>query len=82
MKLRIAGYASASGSEEYNQKLSERRANAVKDYLVNTGGIDGSRLETIGYGEANPAQPEADPSDKLSAAAYANMRVIIEVIEE
>jgi len=82
MKLRIAGYTSASGSEEYNQKLSERRAEAVKEYLVKTGGIDANRLTTIGYGEANPAKHEADPSDKLSAAAYANMRVVIEIIEE
>lgn len=82
MKIRIAGYTSASGSEEYNQDLSERRAEAVKDYLVTTGGIDGSRLETIGYGKSNPAKYEANPSDKLSDAALANMRVVIEVIEE
>lgn len=82
MKLRIAGYTSASGSEEYNQGLSERRAESVKEYLVKTGGIDGSRLATVGYGKANPARFEAVPSDKYSEAAYANMRVIIEVVEE
>ena len=82
MKLRIAGYTSASGSEEYNQDLSERRAEAVKAYLVKTGGIDGSRLATVGYGKRNPAKHEVDPSDKLSAEALANMRVVIEVVEE
>ena len=82
MTIRIAGHTSAAGSEEYNQKLSERRAEAVKEYLVKTGGIDGNRLTTIGYGETLPAKVEADPSDKLSAAALANMRVVIEVIEE
>jgi len=82
MKIRISGYTSAAGSEEYNQKLSERRALAVKEYLVKVGGINGSRLTTIGYGETNPAKHEADPSDKHSAAAHANMRVVIEVIEE
>ncbi|MGD0585669.1 MAG: OmpA family protein, partial [Oryzomonas sp.] len=82
MKIRISGYTSAAGSEEYNQKLSERRAAAAKEYLVKTGGIDGKRITTIGYGEKNPAQYEADPSDKNSAAAHANMRVLIEVIEE
>jgi len=82
MTIRIAGHTSAAGSEEYNQKLSERRAEAVKDYLVKKGGIDGNRLSTIGYGETQPAKIETDPSDKLSPAALANMRVVIEVIEE
>ncbi len=81
MKIRVAGYTSAAGSEEYNQKLSERRAEAVKEYLVKNGGIDGSRLTTIGHGKTSPAKYEADPSDKLSDAALANMRVVIEVIE-
>jgi OOP family OmpA-OmpF porin len=82
MKLRIAGYTSAAGSEEYNQDLSERRAGSVKEYLVKTGGIDANRLATIGYGKTSPAKFEANPSDKLSAEAYANMRVVIEIIEE
>lgn len=82
MKLRIAGYTSAAGSEEYNQGLSEKRAEAVKEYLVKTGGISENRLATIGYGETNPAKYEANPSDKLSVEALANMRVVIEVIEE
>jgi len=82
MQLRIAGYTSAAGSEEYNQSLSERRAEAVKAYLVKEGGIDADRLSTIGYGEKNPVQHEADPTDKLSPAALANMRVVLEIIEE
>lgn len=81
MHIRIAGYTSAAGSEEYNQLLSERRAASVKDYLVK-GGIDANRLSTIGYGESKPAKHEAAPSDKYSAEAYANMRVVIEIIEE
>ena len=49
----ITGYTDRLGSDSYNQKLSERRANAVRDYLVSKG-IDGSRLNAIGKGEANP----------------------------
>jgi outer membrane beta-barrel protein len=79
--IRVAGYTSASGTEAYNQALSERRAASVKDYLVN-GGIDESRISTIGYGEKNPAKYEADPSDRLSPEALANMRVVVEIIEE
>jgi len=79
-KIRIAGYTSASGTDEYNQKLSERRANAVKDYLVNEGVATPERLSKIGYGEANPAMYEAAPKDLYSKAAKANMRVLFEII--
>lgn len=79
MKIRIAGYASASGTEEYNQKLSEKRAAAVKNYLINQG-VSSDRLATIGYGETSPAEYEPIPSDINSAAAKANMRVLFEVI--
>ena len=78
--VRIAGYTSASGSEEYNQKLSERRANAVRDYLINEGIITEDRLDMIGYGELSPAKYEASPQDIYSKAAKANMRVLFEII--
>ena len=79
-KVRIAGYTSASGTEAYNQKLSERRANSVKTYLINEGIITRDRLSTIGYGESNPAVYEARPKDLYSKAAKANMRVLFEII--
>ena len=47
-KVRIAGYTSAFGTDAYNQKLSERRANAVKEYLINEGLIARDRLSIIG----------------------------------
>jgi outer membrane protein OmpA-like peptidoglycan-associated protein len=78
-KVRVAGYASASGTGEYNQKLSERRATAVQEYLVNEGVIGRDRLSTIGYGETNPAMYEASPKDIYSVAAKANMRVLFEI---
>ncbi len=49
----ITGYADRLGSDQYNQKLSQRRANAVREYLV-AKGIDGQRLKAYGKGEANP----------------------------
>ncbi len=48
-----AGFTDSVGDEEYNLGLSERRANAVKDYLVNAG-IDADRIVTHWYGELNP----------------------------
>jgi OOP family OmpA-OmpF porin len=79
-KIRVAGYTSASGSPEYNQKLSERRATAVREYLINEGVITQDRLSTIGYGETNPAMYEAAPKELYSPAAKANMRVLFEII--
>jgi outer membrane protein OmpA-like peptidoglycan-associated protein len=79
-KVRIAGYTSASGTEAYNQALSERRAMAVEEYLINEGIISRDRLSTIGYGEANPAMYEASPKELYSKAAKANMRVLFEIV--
>ena len=80
MKIRVAGYASASGTKEYNQKLSEQRATVVKDYLIKEGGIDRNRLTKIGYGETRPAEYEPVPDNIYSEAAKANQRVLFEVI--
>ena len=78
-KIRIAGFTSAAGTEAYNQKLSERRAASVREYLVSEGLIKASRLSTIGYGESHPAAYEAVPSDINSPAAKANIRVLFEI---
>lgn len=78
--VRIAGYTSASGTDEYNQKLSERRANAVRDYLIGEGIITADRLSIVGYGEMSPARHEVSPEDINSQAAKANMRVLFEII--
>jgi outer membrane protein OmpA-like peptidoglycan-associated protein len=52
-RLRIDGHASEEGTPEYNQTLSERRAHAVRDYLVGHG-IVAARLVTEGFGETRP----------------------------
>ncbi len=49
----VAGHTDWTGTEEYNQGLSERRAASVKGWLVDHG-VDGSRLHTVGYGELQP----------------------------
>ena len=79
-KVRIAGYTSASGTDTYNQALSERRANAVKAFLMTEGLIARDRLSMIGYGETHPAMVEAAPKELYSDAAKANMRVLFEII--
>lgn len=52
-QVRVEGHTDWLGSDAYNQKLSHRRANSVRDYLVKKG-IDPSRLATEGYGESRP----------------------------
>ena len=61
----IQGHTDSVGSSAYNQGLSERRANSVKDYLVSNFGIDASRLSAKGYGEE---QPIADNSTEEGRA--------------
>ena len=53
LNLRIEGHTDSKGSEEYNQKLSERRADSVRTFLHNSG-IDVNRMIAVGYGENRP----------------------------
>lgn len=64
-KIVIEGHTDASGSSNYNQKLSERRANAVKDYLFYKYGIESERLVIIGKGEYSPLNGQ-DPYDGVN----------------
>lgn len=54
VKVRIEGHTDHIGTDAYNQNLSERRAKAVKGYLVNNYGIDPGRIDTVGFGESKP----------------------------
>ena len=56
----IEGHADERGTREYNLALGERRANAVKDYLM-TYGISGSRLNVISYGKERPVNSGSNP---------------------
>lgn len=55
MRITLVGYADKQGLESYNLKLSERRAKAVLDALVNSYGIDAARISTIGKGASDMA---------------------------
>jgi len=60
LKFTIEGHADERGTREYNLALGERRANAVKDYLM-TYGISGSRLSVISYGKERPVNSGSNP---------------------
>ena len=56
----VEGHADERGTREYNLALGERRANAVKDYLM-TYGISGKRISVISYGKEKPVNPKSSP---------------------
>ena len=60
LKFVIEGHADERGTREYNIAIGERRANAVKDYLM-TYGISGSRLSVISYGKERPVNSGSNP---------------------
>jgi outer membrane protein OmpA-like peptidoglycan-associated protein len=53
LKLQVEGYTDIVGSDEYNQKLSENRAGAVRDFLVSQG-VSMDNISATGYGKRNP----------------------------
>ena len=52
-EVQVIGHTDSRGSESYNQKLSEERAESVEDYLQSLG-IDSGRISSVGYGESDP----------------------------
>lgn len=70
----VMGHTDSTGSDAYNQTLSERRASAVADYL-SIRGVQSVRLATRGYGESQPKASNLDP-----AGRSANRRVEIRLV--
>ena len=72
--VEVAGHTDSTGSEAYNQSLSERRADSVSRYLVGRG-ISGQRLITVGMGELRPVADNGTADGR-----QANRRVEITVV--
>ena len=71
----VAGHTDAAGGDAYNQDLSERRADAIKRYLVDKFGIAGADLVTVGYGKTklkDPANPLADVNRRVQVVNMEN----------
>jgi outer membrane protein OmpA-like peptidoglycan-associated protein len=71
----VAGHTDAAGSEAFKQDLSERRAEAIKRYLVDKYGINGSDLVTVGYGKGklkDPSQPLAEVNRRVQVVNMEN----------
>jgi len=74
VRVSVDGHTDARGTDEYNQKLSERRARAVLERLVRLG-VGSSRLEPQGYGESRPVA-----SDETEEGRAQNRRVELNVV--
>ena len=75
IRVRIEGHTDSIASHQYNQRLSERRAQSVYNYLLNTG-VDPAMLEMIGYGETRPVAPNTTPENR-----QLNRRIEFNVIQ-
>ena len=74
----VIGGTDTRGTNEYNQKLSERRANNVKNYLIQNG-VNSGKLDAVGRGETNLKYPECEPATKCPEwKNRANRRVYFE----
>jgi OOP family OmpA-OmpF porin len=70
LNVEIDGHTDSIGTAAYNKKLSQKRADAIKKYMVEKGGIDAKRLTAVGYGEDKPIA-----SNKTKEGRQKNRRV-------
>jgi outer membrane protein OmpA-like peptidoglycan-associated protein len=74
--IQIAGHTDSTGSEDYNRRLSEQRAESVKTALIGMG-VNPSRLTTIGYGESRPVA-----SNNTEGGRQQNRRVEVRIVPQ
>ena len=75
MKIEISGYTDNEGSDAYNESLSERRAEAVRSFLV-IHGVEAARITTVGYGKSHPITSNATNTGRAQ-----NRRVEMKVVK-
>ena len=76
-KLRISGHTDSDGREEFNLRLSQERADAIKEYIVYFGFVEPERIAAIGYGSSKPIVEELSQDDK-----ELNRRVEFELLQD
>jgi outer membrane protein OmpA-like peptidoglycan-associated protein len=74
-RIAIGGHTDNVGDARYNQRLSEQRAAAVKDYLLQNGVTGADRITTVGYGEDRPVAPNTTQDGRLQ-----NRRVEVNIL--
>ena len=63
VQLKVEGYCDNRGTEEYNRSLGERRAIAVREYLIQVHNVNPGRITTVSFGEDRPASPGNTEAD-------------------
>lgn len=76
-KIKLEGHTDSIGTDQYNQALSERRAEATSKYLIKKGSVAAQRISSVGYGESKPAA-----SNKTSNGRAKNRRVEILILAD
>ena len=76
-KLRISGHTDSDGREEFNLKLSQERADIIKEYLVYFGSVEEFRITAQGFGSSKPIVEESSEENKRI-----NRRVEFEIYQE
>ena len=78
--INVNGHADRLGTPQYNQKLSEKRADAVRAYLVSKG-VDAKSVETFGFGKTLPVKscPDQKQRKEVIECLAPNRRVIVEI---
>lgn len=82
VKGAIEGHTDARGGVKYNMRLSQRRADAVKKFLVEKSGVDGTRLTTMGFGPTKPVADNAtDEGRQRNRRIVANFDKVLVLVE-
>ncbi|MGN6739189.1 OmpA family protein [Dyella sp.] len=74
--ITVEGFTDPAGSPSYNKRLGLKRAEAVRDYLVSTGGLNADKIRAVSYGEASNRQVE---KGQVRDAGSSNRRVTLVV---
>jgi outer membrane protein OmpA-like peptidoglycan-associated protein len=82
-RIEIAGHTDNIGTPQYNQTLSEKRAGAVREYLIKEGGVDPTKITAVGHRDLYPVAPnqKADGKDNPEGRAQ-NRRVEINILSD
>jgi OOP family OmpA-OmpF porin len=82
-QIEVAGHTDNIGTPQYNQTLSEKRAEAVREYLIREGGANPAKISSVGYRDLYPVAPNQKPDGRDNPDGRAqNRRVEINILSD